>query len=129
MPLAELVRVAGMRWHIEDSFQDGKGLAGLDHYQFRRWHAWYRYITLAMLALAYLAALAATQPRPATAQRQPMALIPLSLAEIRRLLAALTLPPEQRRHTEHWSAWRQHHQTQAHHAHYQRRHHELSLEY
>ena len=30
VPLRELVRVAGSRWTVEESFQAGKGLAGLD---------------------------------------------------------------------------------------------------
>jgi SRSO17 transposase len=51
----ELVRAAGMRWPIEESFEAAKGEAGLDNYQVRRYHAWYRHITLAMLALAFLA--------------------------------------------------------------------------
>ena len=36
VPLRELVRVAGRRWTIEESFQTGKGLAGLDEHQVRR---------------------------------------------------------------------------------------------
>lgn len=36
VPLAELVRTAGMRWRIEALFQDAKGLVGLDHYQVRQ---------------------------------------------------------------------------------------------
>jgi SRSO17 transposase len=51
----ELVRAAGMRWPIEESFEAAKGEAGLDNYQVRLCHAWYRHITLAMLALAFLA--------------------------------------------------------------------------
>ena len=51
----ELVRVAGMRWPIEESFEASKGEAGLDNYQVRLYHAWYRHITLSMLALAFLA--------------------------------------------------------------------------
>ena len=51
----ELVRAAGMRWPIEESFEAAKGEAGLDNYQVRLYHAWYRHITLAMLALAFLA--------------------------------------------------------------------------
>jgi SRSO17 transposase len=58
-PLAELVRVAGSRWAIEELFQTAKTHIGLDHYQVRLYRAWYRHITLAMLALAWLA-LAAT---------------------------------------------------------------------
>jgi len=55
-PLRELVRVAGARWAIEESFQTAKGEVGLDQYQVRRWDGWYRHITLAMLAHAFLTA-------------------------------------------------------------------------
>jgi SRSO17 transposase len=53
--LAELVQVAGARWTVECSFQQGKGETGLDHYQVRRYQAWYRHVTLSMLAQAFLA--------------------------------------------------------------------------
>jgi SRSO17 transposase len=53
-PLPELVRVAGTRWAIEESFESAKGEVGLDHYEVRRWPGWYRHITLALLAHAYL---------------------------------------------------------------------------
>ena len=53
-PLRELVRVAGTRWAIEESFQTAKGQVGLDQYQVRRYDSWYRHITLAMLAHAFL---------------------------------------------------------------------------
>jgi SRSO17 transposase len=53
-PVAEMVRVAGLRWAIEASFEDAKGAVGLDHYEVRTWTAWYRHITLALLAHAYL---------------------------------------------------------------------------
>ena len=53
-PLRELVRVAGARWAIEETFQTAKGQVGLDHYQVRRYDSWYRHITLAMLAHAFL---------------------------------------------------------------------------
>ena len=52
--LAELVRVAGTRWAIEECFEEAKGQVGLDQYEVRRWDGWYRHITLAMLAQAYL---------------------------------------------------------------------------
>jgi SRSO17 transposase len=56
-------------WQIEECFQAGKGLVGLDQHQVRRWRSWYQRTTLAMLAHAFLvvAALAehtATQSRP-----------------------------------------------------------------
>jgi len=53
-PLRELVRVAGARWAIEETFQAAKGQVGLDQYQVRRYDSWYRHITLAMLAHAFL---------------------------------------------------------------------------
>ncbi len=53
-PLHELVRVAGARWAIEETFQTAKGQVGLDQYQVRRYDSWYRHITLAMLAHAFL---------------------------------------------------------------------------
>jgi len=52
--LAELVRVAGTRWAIEETFQTAKGQTGLDHYQVRQYTGWYRHITLSMLAHAFL---------------------------------------------------------------------------
>ena len=53
--LEELVRVAGIRWTIEECFEEAKGQVGLDQYEVRKWEGWYRHITLAMLAHAYLA--------------------------------------------------------------------------
>jgi SRSO17 transposase len=52
--LPALVRVAGMRWAVEEGFERAKDLVGLDQYEVRRWGAWYRHITLALLAHAYL---------------------------------------------------------------------------
>jgi SRSO17 transposase len=54
--LRELVRVAGSRWAVEESFQTAKHEVGLDQYQVRRYDAWYAHITLAMLAAAFLVA-------------------------------------------------------------------------
>jgi len=52
--LAEQVRVAGMRWTVEESLQTAKGEVGLDQYEVRSWTGWYRHITLAMWAQAFL---------------------------------------------------------------------------
>nr|WP_226899508.1 IS701 family transposase [Nonomuraea phyllanthi] len=116
-PLMALVKTAGIRWAVEESFQAAKGQVGLDHYQVRGWRPWHRHITLAMLALALLAAIAAAQP-PSTADDR----ISLTLPEIRRLLVALVLT---RHHSTtnvlRWSDWRRRHQARARHCHYQRR--------
>ena len=63
VPLRTLVRVAGQRWRIEESFQAAKGLAGLDQHQVRRWTSWHRWTTLAMLAHAFLAVATADRTR------------------------------------------------------------------
>ena len=57
--LTTLVRVAGVRWAIEEGFEATKGEVGLDHYEVRRWDGWYRHVTLALFAHAFLAAIRA----------------------------------------------------------------------
>ena len=52
--LAEMVRVTGSRWKIEEGYEQAKGEVGLDQYEVRTWRAWYRYVTLALLAYAAL---------------------------------------------------------------------------
>jgi SRSO17 transposase len=59
--LRDLVRVAGARWAIEESFQTAKNEVGLDQYQVRRYDAWYAHITLAMAAAAFLVATRAAE--------------------------------------------------------------------
>jgi SRSO17 transposase len=53
MTVADLARVAGTRWAIEEGFQRAKEL-GLDQYEVRRWDGWHRHITLCLLAHAFL---------------------------------------------------------------------------
>lgn len=52
--LAELVRVAGSRWKIEEGWEEAKGEVGLDQYEVRSFRAWYRFVTFALLAHAIL---------------------------------------------------------------------------
>jgi SRSO17 transposase len=61
VPVAEVVRVAGSRWGVEETFQFVKNETGLDHCQVRTYTAWYRHVTLSMLAAAFLAATARTE--------------------------------------------------------------------
>jgi SRSO17 transposase len=126
VPLSALVRVAGVRWSVEECFQAAKGQVGLDHYQVRNWTSWHRHITLAMLALVFLAALAvgaapdrAVDPHHPTSSREPM---PLTVPEIRRLFAACLVPPAMSvARLVHWSTWRRRHQATARRSHYRRR--------
>lgn len=72
--LRELVRVAGSRWAVEESFQTAKNEVGLDQYQVRRYDAWYAHITLAMTAAAFLVA-----TRAAEADKEPEKGAPIPL--------------------------------------------------
>jgi SRSO17 transposase len=114
----DLVRVAGRRWTIEESFQAAKGLAGLDDHQVRRWLAWRRWTLLAMLAHALLAVIAATER---TEHPPPDELIALTCNEIRHLFTSLITEPT-RRLTDPlaWSRWRRRHQHHARASHYRR---------
>jgi len=62
--LADLVRVAGARWAIEDLFELAKGDCGLDEYEVRSWVGWYRHVTLSLFALAVLAVIRSRAARP-----------------------------------------------------------------
>lgn len=119
VPLRALIRVAGQRWRIEESFQSGKELAGLDQHQVRKWKSWHRWTTLAMLAHAFLAVTTAIERAHAPT---PAAMIELSVNEFRRLFDALHLrqtPTIERLLA--WSAWRRRHQATARACHYKRR--------
>ncbi|MGC9501399.1 IS701 family transposase [Streptomyces sp. WG7] len=69
--VAELVRIAGTRWAIEEAFQAAKNECGLDQYEVRRYPGWYRHITLAMLAHAFLAATASAAVEKGAAETVP----------------------------------------------------------
>lgn len=118
VPLPTLVRVAGQRWRIEESFQAAKGLVGLDQHQVRRWTSWHRWTTLAMLAHAFLAVATAIERDHAPT---PAGMIELTVNEFRRLFDALLLGAK---HTIDsllaWSRWRRRHQARARECHYRR---------
>ncbi|RPF29670.1 hypothetical protein EDD96_6203 [Streptomyces sp. Ag109_G2-6] len=105
--------------------QAAKGQVGLDHYKVRHWTAWHRHITLAMLALAFLTAIAAsttprrpTDPHHHTRGSDP---IPLTVAEIRHLLAVVLNPPAVTpARMLHWSDRRRQHRATARRSHYRR---------
>jgi len=130
VPLAELVRVAGVRWKIEESFAGGKELTAMDEHQVRTWTSWRRWTVLAMLAHAFLSVTtaAAAPPTPSdgheddatTAAGRP-ALIPLTRNEIRRLFTTTVRVLRTLEHRLHWSQWRRHHQAVARASHHRRR--------
>jgi hypothetical protein len=118
-----LARAAGLRWPVEEGFEFGKGCFGLDQSQVRLYHAIARHTVLVMAALAICAVTAAllrdrtdTQAAPpARPDQSPPAdpgMIPLTVPEITRLLAAPPVPRPPG-HAGHWAAWRRRHQARA----------------
>ncbi len=67
-PITELIKLAGLRWKIEENNTQSKDLLGLVQYQVRKWTPWNRHITTVMLALAFLAG---TQPPYPTTTTPP----------------------------------------------------------
>ncbi|GHO63567.1 transposase [Ktedonobacter sp. SOSP1-52] len=108
--LMQLVRVIGMRWHIEEHFQASKDL-GLDHYQVRSSIGWYRHVTLVLLAHAFLRVICAQQSSPSS-------LAALTIPEVRHLLGSLLwFSSPQVSFILTWSAWRRKHRHRASHSH------------
>jgi SRSO17 transposase len=121
---ARLVRAAGLRWPAEEESEFGKGQFGLDQSQVRLFRAIARHTVLACAALAICAVTAAllrdrtdTQAAPpARPDQLPPAgpgLIPLTVPQVRHLLAAATAPSWPPGHTEHWDTWTRRHQARA----------------
>ena len=51
--IAELVRLAKIRWRIEHDYRELKTGLGLDHFEGRSFTGWHRHVTLAALAQAF----------------------------------------------------------------------------
>jgi SRSO17 transposase len=66
---AELLRVCGVRWQIEECFAQAKGEVGLDHYEVRTWDAWHRFVTLCLLAHAGLVVMRLTANQHETEEK------------------------------------------------------------
>jgi SRSO17 transposase len=48
------VWLSGIRWAIEQSFEEAKSELGMDHYEVRKWPGWYHHMMTCMLALYFL---------------------------------------------------------------------------
>jgi hypothetical protein len=109
---------------VEESFELGKGCFGLDQCQARLYTAILRHIVLVMTALAVCAVTAALLRDRTDAQAAPPAgpgaappadpgLIPLTVREIRRLLAGALARPKPPGHAARWLQWRRRHQARS----------------
>jgi len=124
LTLTRLVRAAGLRWPVEEDFEFGKDCFGLDQSQVRLYTAIARHTVLVMAALAICAVTAAllrdrtdTQaPPPVRPDQKPPddpGMIPLTVPEVKRLLAAALARPSPPGHADHWSGWTRRHQARS----------------
>jgi SRSO17 transposase len=80
----ELVRMSGMRWPVELSFEEGKQELGMDQYETRSWLGWHHHMLLVMLAHHFL-----VWVRVRWSDRAPA----LTLAQVRLLLISVIVKP------------------------------------
>lgn len=123
LTLATLVRVACLRWPVEEGFEFGKDHFGLDHSQVRLYTALSRHIVLTLAALAVCAVTAAQAKTRAPAPILPTApdqqppedpgLITLTIAEVKRLFVLVTRRALPEVHHLHWIWWRRRHSARA----------------
>ncbi len=52
--LVELVRLARLRWRVEQDYRELKGALGLDHFEGRGWPGWHHHVTLVSVAHGFL---------------------------------------------------------------------------
>jgi SRSO17 transposase len=124
-----LTAVTGRRWTIEEDHQLGKDQFGYDHFQTRLHTPILRHLVLVMAALAVCAITCAdthtTTPHTPTSRTEPppadIGLIPLTVAEIKRLFNLATRAWQSIMHHLHWSRWRRRHQARARWHHHQAR--------
>ena len=120
--MARLIRAAGCRWPVEETFEFGKDCFGLDQSQVRLYTAIARHTVLVMAASAICAVTAAllrdrtdTQAPPPVRPDQPPpadpGMIPLTVPEITRLLAPPPATPPGL--AGHWATWRRRHQARS----------------
>jgi SRSO17 transposase len=121
--LGALVAVTGRRWTIEEDHQFGKDQFGFDQSQVRLYTPIMRRLVLVMAALAVCAVTAADARTLAAAPRTPISptepppddigLIPLTVAEIKKLFNLGTRVCHCTSHYLHWSWWPRRHQARA----------------
>jgi SRSO17 transposase len=122
--LRRLITAAGLRWPVEEDFESGKDLFGLDQSQVRLYEAIRRHTVLVMIALAVCSVAAArarprtdTQASPPTGPEDIPPLepghVPLTVAAIKNLLGTLNPRQATLEHRVHWQNWRDRHRARA----------------
>jgi len=53
-PLRTMAQVTGVRWRVEEFFEDAKGQLGMSQYEARSWTSWHHHMSLVALAHLYV---------------------------------------------------------------------------
>jgi SRSO17 transposase len=53
-PLSTVVWLSGLRWAVEQCFEEGKTELGMDHYEVRKYTGWHHHMLTTMLAHFFL---------------------------------------------------------------------------
>lgn len=78
MPLRTMAEVTGVRWRVEEFFEDGKGQLGMAHYEARSWTSWHHHMSLVALAHLFV-----TQTRRDLKRKNPALTLDMALRLIR----------------------------------------------
>ena len=54
LPLETLAQITGVRWRVEELFEDCKGYLGMEHYEARAWTSWHHHMALVAVAHLFL---------------------------------------------------------------------------
>jgi SRSO17 transposase len=70
-PLAQFVRVSGLRWPVETVLEEGKTEVGMDQYETRTWSGWHHHMCQSLLAHLFLMRLRVLFQKKSSADHRP----------------------------------------------------------
>ena len=82
VPLEMMALVTGVRWRVEEFFEDGKGQLGMAQYEARSWTSWHHHMSLVALAHLFV-----TQTRRDLRRKVPELTLDMAMRLIRASLA------------------------------------------
>ena len=80
-PLETMAPVTGVRWRVEEFFEEGKGKLGMGHYEARSWTSWHHHMSLVALAHLFV-----TQTRRDLKRKRPGLTLDMALLLLRAAL-------------------------------------------
>ena len=81
VPLEPMALVTGVRWRVEEFFEDGKGHLGMAQYEARSWTSWHHHMSLVALAHSFV-----TQTRRDLKRKAPDLTVDMAMRLLRASL-------------------------------------------